>query len=184
MFLQNRVERKEVSGPWITWPHFIQANSLTFILTLFRTTDSRHDRGGRSCGGRVVGRGAFELFGLQLCVDPQALQSFRGEISLQHRCLFVTVVQPKGYVPVSSGPWSTQVHQAQFVSVRGISLILRVHFLSETYKRQFNIEDSWQTKTGSKLFLELYVAQGLAMNRPRTSKLTGWSKGQICTSST
>lgn len=110
------------------------SNFLTFILTFLYSTDSGHNRCGRGCGGRVVGRRTFELFGLQLCVNLQTLQSFSGEVSLQDRCLFVTVVQPKGYVPVSGGPGSTQVHQVQFVSVRGISLILWVYFLSKRFK--------------------------------------------------
>lgn len=108
---------------------------LTFILTFFCSTDGGHYWRGRGCGGRVVGRSAFELLGLQLCVDPKTLQRLSREISLQHRCLLITVVQAEGYVPVSGGPGSTQVHQAQFVSVRGVSLILLVHLLSEIFKK-------------------------------------------------
>lgn len=105
------------------------------MLTFLCSTDGGHNWCGRGCGRRVVGRRAFELLGLQLCVDPQTLQSFSGEVSLQYRSLFITVIQPKGYVPIGGGPGSTQVHQAQFVSVRGVSLILWVYLLSKPFKK-------------------------------------------------
>lgn len=89
-------------------------------------------RGGRT--GGVVGKGALQFLGLQLCVYPQSLQSLCGEVSLQYSCLLVAVVQPKGYVPVGSGPGGTQVHQAQLVCVRGIALIFWVHLLSKTMR--------------------------------------------------
>lgn len=163
MFLQNKVKKEKVSGSKITWQLSQSGNFLTFMLTFFCSTDGGHDRCSRSCGRRVVGRRTFELLGLQLCVDPQTLQSFGGEISLQHRCLFVTVVQPKGYVPVSGCPWSTQIHQAQFVSVRGIGLILRVHLLSDNMIWIMNV---WTAKNRFKLELSLgfYLLHAVALS--------------------
>jgi len=98
-------------------------------VTFFGSIDNGHDWCGRSGSRRVVGRRTFELLGLQLRVDPQTLQCFGGEIPLQYGCLFITVIQPEGYVSVRGCPGSTKVHQAQFVSVRGISFILGVYFL-------------------------------------------------------
>ena len=135
MFLQKEVEKEEVNRLFqITLLISCSSNFLTFILSLLCPSDCGRNRCCGSCGGRVVGRSAFEFFGLQLCVDPHALQSLRGEIPLQHRRLLVTVVQAERYVPVGGGPRSTQVDQAQFVSVRVICLVLLVHLLLATFK--------------------------------------------------
>lgn len=86
-------------------------------MTFLCSARCGHDRCGRGCGGRKVGRRALELLGEQLCVDLQAFQGFSGEVSLKHRCFFITIIQSEGYVSVSGGPGSTKVHQAKLMGI-------------------------------------------------------------------
>lgn len=87
------------------------------MLTFLCSARCGHYRCGRGCVGGKVGRRAFELLGEQLCVDLQAFQSFSGEVSLKHRCFFITIIQSKGYVSVSGGPGRTKVNQTKLMGI-------------------------------------------------------------------
>ncbi len=76
-----------------------------------------------SCVGGVAGHGALQFFHLHLAVNSQTLQSLGGEVSLQHGCFLIAIIQTKGNIPVGGGPRSPKVHQTQLVRVGSIALL-------------------------------------------------------------
>lgn len=75
-------------------------------------------------------RATLQLLGLQLCVDLQPLQGLGGQVTLEHSCFLVAIVEAEGDVPVRGGPGRPQVHQVQLVRVETIVPVTQGQLLS------------------------------------------------------